>query len=159
MDYFRQYCRSHLANKIVWELSGGIMEALSITFSSHVNLVVGYTVSIVIGGLFIEMFMERIRNTSEVLKPERKSRKPDLMLVRILGGLERFVYTTFIITGYPAGIFAWMAFKVLTRWTNKQELEGWETISKSNIYLIGNLLTLIFGVLGGLMCMFLPKVS
>jgi hypothetical protein len=141
------------------ENKGDIMEGLAFTFSSYQNLLVGYIISIVIGGLFIEMFVGQLRNSSEVLNKNKNINKPDLMIVRILGGLERFVYTTFIITGYPAGIAAWMAFKVLTRWTNKQEVEGWETITKSNIYLIGNLLTIIFGVLGGLMCLYLPVVS
>jgi len=121
------------------------------------NLVIGYTVSVILGWFVVDWIMAVLRSHSEVLKKDKDSRKRDIYLVRILGALERFLFTTFIVFGQPAGIFAWLAIKVLTRWTSEKEKEGWETITRSNIYLIGNLLTVIFGVTGGLLCTLLPK--
>ena len=120
------------------------------------NLIIGYSVSVILGWVTIEPIMTYIRKRSEVNKPKSYIKK-DLYLVRFLGVLERFAYTTCIIFGQPAGIAAWLAVKVLTRWSSEREKEGWESISKANIYLIGNLLTVLFGAGGGLLCILLPK--
>lgn len=74
--------------------------------------------------------------------------KRDMYLVRILGLLERILYTTCIILGEPAGIAAWLAIKVITRWAGEEH--RWANISEANIYLVGNLLTVFFGA--GVVC-------
>jgi hypothetical protein len=120
------------------------------------NLWIGYLFSLVLGGVLIEWIMTILRNRSETISRDKDYRKRDIYLVRMFGGLERLLYTTCILFNQPSGIAAWLAIKVLTRWTNEREKEGWATISKSNIYLIGNLLTVLFGVAGGLLCILLP---
>jgi hypothetical protein len=119
------------------------------------NLAIGYSVSVILGALVIEWIMKFLRRRSDVLKEEKSGAKKDMYLVRWLGVLERFLYTSCIVVGYPAGITAWMAIKVITRW--KSEQERWATISRANIYLIGNLLAILFGAIGGLLCVLLPK--
>jgi hypothetical protein len=119
------------------------------------NILIGYSVSLILGGLIIEWTMKVIRNRSEVLKSKKISPKRDMYLVRVLGLLERAFYTTCIIIGEPAGIAAWLAIKVITRWGDEEN--RWANISEANIYLIGNLLTVFFGAGGGLLCVLLPK--
>ena len=133
------------------------MQTLSNTLAR--NLIIGYLFSLFVGGIVIPRILTYLRNRSEVLNKnkEKNFRKPDEYLVVWLGGLERFFYTTCIVFNQPSGIAAWLAIKFVTRWTNEREKEGWETISKSNIYLIGNLLTVLFGVAGGLLYLFLPN--
>jgi hypothetical protein len=125
------------------------------TLPSLRNLAIGYFVSVIVGAFVIEWIMRRLRKRSEVLKDEKGTAKKDMYLVRWLGVLERILYTTCVIFGQPLGISAWLAVKVITRW--KSEQERWATISRSNIYLIGNLLTVFFGVIGGLLSLLLPK--
>lgn len=119
------------------------------------NLAIGYCLSVFVGAFVIEWIMRYLRKHSEVLKDEKATAKKDMYLVRWLGVLERLLYTTCIILGQPLGISAWLAVKVITRW--KSEQERWATISRSSIYLIGNLLTVLFGVVGGLLSLLLPK--
>lgn len=98
--------------------------------------------------------MKIVRNRSEVLRKAKIHSKRDIYLVRVLGLLERVLYTTCIVFGEPAGIAAWLAIKVLTRWAGEEH--RWANISEANIYLIGNLLTVFFGAGGGLLCRLLP---
>lgn len=127
----------------------------TIAFPSFANLLIGYSVSILLGGVVIEWAMKTVRNRSEVLKKEKIIGKRDMYLVRILGLLERILYTTCIILGEPAGIAAWLAIKVITRWAGEEH--RWANISEANIYLVGNLLTVFFGAGGGLLSILLPK--
>jgi hypothetical protein len=113
-------------------------------------LFVSYLISLGAGWFLVDWWMKALTNRSEVLKKDKDGRKRDVYLVRILGLLERLIYTTCIVYGKPEGIAAWLAIKVITRWTNEREKEGWETISKSNLYLIGNLLNVFVGVVVGL---------
>ena len=112
-------------------------------------LFVAYLISLGAGWFLVDWWMKALKNHSEVLKKD-KDRKPDKYLVQILGLLERLIYTTCIVYGKPEGIAAWLAIKVITRWTNEREKEGWVTITKSNLYLIGNLLNVLVGVVVGL---------
>jgi hypothetical protein len=120
------------------------------------NLLIGYFFSVVVGFFVIEWMVNILRNNSEVIGNDEKTKR-DKYLVRILGALERFLYTSCIVFGQPAGIAAWLAIKVLTRWTNTNEKGHWATISNANIYLIGNLLTVLFGAAGGILSFLMPK--
>jgi hypothetical protein len=91
-----------------------------ISFPSPVNLLIGYSVSIIAGGLLIEWIMRILRSHSEALKSKKVAHKKDMYLVRILGLLERIFYTTCIVFGQPAGIAAWLAIKVITRWGDEE---------------------------------------
>ncbi len=124
-----------------------------ISFPPPLALLIGYSFSLILGGFLVDWIMGVLQNRSEVLKNQKVNVKRDRYLVRILGILERFLYTTCIIIGQPAGIAAWLAIKVLTRWTNDKE--QWATISRSNLYLIGNLLNILFGAAGGLIILLL----
>lgn len=121
---------------------------LNIGIPSIWSLMIGYLVSLLVGGLIIEFFMKYLRKSSKVLEDEGKNEKKDIHLVRWLGLLERFLYTTSFLIGQPAWIAAWLAIKVLTRWSGEEN--RWANISEANIYLIGNLLTVLFSVFGGI---------
>jgi len=126
-----------------------------IVFPPLANVLIGYSVSLLLGGFLIEWIMKMIRSRSEGLKSKKINVKHDMYLVRILGLLERALYTTCIVVGQPAGIAAWLAIKVITRWSDEENRKA--NISEANIYLIGNLLTVLFGAGSGLLCVLLPK--
>lgn len=65
-------------------------------------------------------------------------------LTELLGIIERGLYTTSIIMGVPAWIPAWLALKVAARW---QRWQGEERVTY-NVFLIGNGLSVAFGVIG-----------
>lgn len=78
-----------------------------------------------------------------------------------MGILDRFLYTTVWITGFNLFIAMWLGVKVARGWKvpekDIQEVhgkpQGYEvpapSIARYNIFLIGNALCVIFGVLGG----------
>ena len=129
---------------------------MTVSIPPFYNLLIGYLLSMGIGLLVVDWFVDFIRSRSEALSKDDKA-KQDKYLVRILGALELFFYTSCVIINQPAGIAAWLAIKVVTRWTSGKDKERWETISKNNIYLIGNLLIVIFGVAGGVVSIILPR--
>jgi len=96
--------------------------------------------------------MERRREESGAEKDNEVFKKPDLLAVAFMGAIERFAYTSCIIVEVPHWVTIWLAFKVLTRWKPPQERTPGKEVLLANIYLVGNLLSVIFSVIGGLIC-------
>lgn len=97
----------------------------------------------------------REKDNEEYIKEEvnKVFKKPDVLAVTFMGAIERFAYTSCIILEVPHWIAIWLAFKVLTRWKPApQESAPGKEVLLANIYLVGNLLGVIFGVIGGLIC-------
>ncbi len=72
--------------------------------------------------------------------------------VELLGCLERFVFTVSIVNNFAYFIGIWFGVKIVGRWTpqgemlsDSEQLRGPVAI---NIFLIGNLISLIFAGLG-----------
>jgi hypothetical protein len=63
------------------------------------------------------------------------------------GVAERFLYTSTILLGKPEGIAVWLAFKAIMRWKTTEDTRH---IPGGAIYLIGTALSLVLGVVGGL---------
>lgn len=79
---------------------------------------------------------------------------------RMIGVLERFLYTTAIIFNQFALIGIWLVFKAIGDWSdfsstkNKEDDRGIKegtTRIRANNFLIGTGITLIFGILGGVL--------
>jgi hypothetical protein len=70
--------------------------------------------------------------------------KPSRSLTVPLGICERASYTAAILIGVPSWIGVWLAVKVAAQWSRWQNEER----STYNLFLIGNLLSIFFGVLG-----------
>jgi len=70
--------------------------------------------------------------------------KTSRLIVRILGFFERALYTISIIMGWPQWIAVWLTLKITVAWS------GWKTDihRKYNLFLIGNAISIIFGIVG-----------
>jgi len=94
-----------------------------------------------------------------------KNREPFNWAPRTIGVIERILYTTAIIFNQYLLIGVWLAFKAIGEWSdfsfskNKRDLKRTEdkndveegtTRIRANNFLIGTGITLIFGILGGL---------
>lgn len=114
----------------------------------NMNMVWGFGFSLVVGGIVAWLIMDKW------LYPRIKEEftRPDILLVAILGAMERFMYTSSIILNVPYWIAIWPAFKALTRWRHAEGDKPRLSVRLGNMYCIGNLLTILFGVIGGLIC-------
>lgn len=65
-------------------------------------------------------------------------------ITRAIGIIERILYTIALIMGLPQWIGIWLTLKVAVTW------KKWEGKSRDqyNIFLIGNALSILFGVIG-----------
>jgi len=79
------------------------------------------------------------------------SLRPPRILSTCLGIIERFFYTSAIFINLPQAIIAWLAFKALMRLNLKPESSAHRI--GIGIYQIGTLVSLCFGVLGGLIAL------
>ena len=126
---------------------------------------VGYGFSIVLGLAITYYVVEPLR---KIYGPRRA--KNCVILPIITGALDRFLYTTAWLTPYKAFIGIWLLVKVARAWkvpgqltqqppnrkTDKKPYEvPKEDVGRYNIFIIGNALCVIFGVLGGI---FIEKI-
>jgi len=90
----------------------------------------------------------------------RKAKKEEIQITEyiprsikiFLGLLERFIYTTSVAINMPEAIAVYLAFKVIGKRMpssedNKSEIK---LALLGAMYVIGNILSIIFGVLGGI---------
>ena len=66
--------------------------------------------------------------------------------VSLLGTLEALTYTVVWVKDFPTFILVWLGIKMAGRWKAKEEEQKKGEI---NSFLIGNLLTVIFGIIAG----------
>lgn len=74
---------------------------------------------------------------------------PDVLGI-FQGITERAIYTSCIILEVPEGIAAWLAFKAIQRVRIGEQTPDFKHVPGTAIYLIGNALSLAFGIAGGL---------
>jgi hypothetical protein len=113
-------------------------------------MVWGFGISLLLGGILTWLIIDVL--LVNIYKKKGEISRPDLLLVIFLGVIERFMYTTCIILNVNSWIAVWLAFKVITRWAVQTERAHAGQVIRGNIYLVGNALTVIFGVAGGLIC-------
>lgn len=118
-------------------------------------LVIGYSISLVVGHLVTSRVTRYLWDIAE--RDVRKSKNQEQYLPTIRttpiialwhGTAERFLYTSTIILGRPEGIAVWLAFKAVMRW--KVYEDDPRHIPGSAIYVVGTIVSLMFGILGGL---------
>lgn len=112
-----------------------------------VSIIIGYIVSVAIGGFVIYpvwRWMWRIASPEE---PETSLKTPNALAI-FQGCIERALYTSTIILGRPEGIAVWLAFKAIMR--VHVNLSDTRHVPGSSIYLVGTALSVAFGVAGGL---------
>ena len=111
------------------------------------RIATGYAVSLVLGHIATARctgwLWDRVPSRSE----DGSLRPPST--IRVCQGIaERFVYTSTICLGRPEGIAVFLAFKAVMRW--KIGENDPRHTSGSAIYIVGTVLSLTFGVIGGL---------
>lgn len=84
---------------------------------------------------------------------DAKKREPFSWLPRRVGIIERFLYTSAIIFNQLALIGIWLALKIIGEWNDKYSRPPQEEVGRVrvNIFLVGNGLSLVFGILGGIL--------
>lgn len=122
--------------------------------------VVGYICSVVGGSIAINFVMKPLWGT---VKSEGVKEKITQPYPRIVGWIERFLYTTALLSAYPSFIGVWLTFKVVGRWerAKKQfevlyEKNSEDIMSRNkmkahaiyNVFIIGNGLSIAYAVMG-----------
>lgn len=89
---------------------------------------------------------------------DNKNREPFKWAPRMIGIIERFFYTSAVVLNQFVLIGIWIAFKIIGEWgdiayykntSDDDEIRDGITRIRANNYLIGNALSLLFGILGG----------
>ncbi len=119
--------------------------------------IVGYGVSVGVGAVVIWWIVEKLIRKKYCLKrgeieSSKDCGKPSLVWLPIsMGILDRILYTTAYIIGQEVFIGVWLAVKVARGWKVPEEPEARaSSVVRYNVFLIGNALCVIFGVLGGM---------
>lgn len=99
--------------------------------------IVGFAFSIFVGHYFINKIMEDLWVTF----PDPEREKGKALSGSLLGCIERFLYTTSWLVGLPEFIGLWLLIKSVGAW--KRDKQGY------NVFLIGNGLSISYGVVGG----------
>jgi len=108
------------------------------------NIIYGFFVSMVIGWLVLWIFIDKIA-WSYASKHHNIEKKKKHLLTNPLGMLERFLYTLSIISGLHEWIAVWLTIKTAVSWKRWSDED---TRITYNIFLIGNAISIIFGILG-----------
>lgn len=109
---------------------------------------IGYFVSIVIGHYITKLIIDYLWEDSEI-KGKRNSKLP-----AILGLLERLFYTTSFLLNQFTLIAVILGLKALGEWKNPVENQVVQR-HQVQIFLIGTLISLLFGLAGGIIIVFL----
>ena len=106
------------------------------------QVVLGFLVSTLGGALILWLLIE-MAGWSYLTKKTQTERKHAALTVP-LGIVERGLYTASLIIGAPEWIAVWLAAKVAVRWG------GWQVKDRGayNLFLIGNALSITFGLVG-----------
>ena len=123
------------------------------------HYVAGYLFSIVAGRFVVGFFM---REAWRQLGPIGGPTSPRGWLSPVIGELEGFMFTTSWLLQKPEFIFVWIAIKVTgqwKRWGEDNRVDGRIVPGRDiyNVFLIGNALSLIYAVVGGLIVDWLAR--
>ena len=99
----------------------------------------GLLISVGLGNLITGIVLKSLRKRIDSSNPASETGK----FTPILGALEALTYTITWVQGFPTFIVVWLAIKMAGRWKVDETQKG-----GINIFLIGNLLNVIFSVLG-----------
>ena len=126
---------------IIW-----LVELITNEFSINKDfrVVLGYGVSTMSGDSILWIFQDHLFRPYQVYTRGVLPKKPGSLSCP-LGILERFFYTAALHSGYENIIAVWFAMKIAaqfqTRGSEDRQLA-------SNLFLVGNLFSLLFGVIG-----------
>jgi len=118
---------------------------------TSIAISIGIAFSTILGGQVIEKIMKTLWKP---LKKEAPLIRPFGYMAVLMGIVERVIYFISFMLGYEEFIAIWLALKAapqLSNWEKGFEVAGYKEISGRviyNIFLIGNGLSIGFGVMG-----------
>jgi hypothetical protein len=121
-----------------------------------IEWVIGLVLYAALGSLLIGHIVKLLRNRIDLLAgPENE---PLTRFSWLLGVLEIALYIICIVSKMPFLIGVWLGVKMAGRWTAQasKQPSGEYVRGTVNIFLIGNLLCLFFGIGGGAFSKLLP---
>jgi hypothetical protein len=120
------------------------MSNLLSVFGLHCEFFWGYFFSVLLSNLFISLCTSEIHELA-------KTKRPDYIwwIPACVGGAERLLYTVAWINGQEKFIAVWLAFKGIANWKGWDQGGGGRHLF--NIFLLGNALSIAFGVVGGML--------
>ena len=104
---------------------------------------IGFAVSVAVGGAVLYGVLERFL-WDKYFRDHPNVPRPNYTTTRVVGLLERLMYTGALCAGIWQWVGFWLALKVTVRWRTKTEPDG----PSDNIWLIGTGLSVLFGFLG-----------
>jgi amino acid permease len=109
---------------------------------------------------FIVNFVPRsivklLKNNSKLLDQKNKVSGESTLP---LGTIEIFSFALSIVLEIVAFIGVWLGLKTLNRWGLRRKNEGPKEAAEINIFLIGNILSVLMGVFGGLIFRWLSNL-
>jgi len=109
------------------------------------RVIAAYLIACIVGHFVTSWCVRRLWNSID--KEQRAHTSPPL-LAFWQGVSERALYTSAILLGKPEGIAVWLAYKAVMRW--KLGDNDMVHVPGGAIYVIGTIVSLGFGVIGGL---------
>jgi len=119
------------------------MDGPDLSQLNPIRIIIGFLVSTG-GGAVVLWCLIDLLAWPYIAKGLKGSGKPARTLTIPLGICERASYTAAILLGVPTWIGVWLAIKVAAQW-NRWQAEERATF---NVFLVGNLLSIFFGLLG-----------
>jgi hypothetical protein len=109
--------------------------------------IIGYGVSVVGGHIFINPINGWMRDERNRRQPGRKKVDNGGLLSWLVGITERVAFTTALIADYPKFVALWLTLKFAGRWKEwrPEKPGGWGRV---NIFLVGNMLSILFSFIG-----------
>jgi hypothetical protein len=133
-------------------------EEISMEIKLIIECLIGYSISIGVGGVVIYYISKSARKITETDK-DFSSGSEYIWATIIMGCIERFIYTTSIVFGVKEFIPAWLVVKVASQWSkwDGTKDKSINTINDGSfkgrgmyqMYLVGSGLSVIYGALGG----------
>jgi|GEM_PF-2882496 len=112
-----------------------------------VYYIIGYAYSIGLGSLMTSAFAQHTGRSIDEYDTSEKARYR--WAAKLLGAIERLLYTTAIIMGENNFIALWLTLKTISQW---EKWKGADEKSRANFnnFLSGTGLSLAYGILGGM---------
>ena len=120
------------------------MSIMDILTLDGVRVIVGFLVSMFGGAVVLWLLIDCLAWPYIAKGLKNNIGKPQRVLTLPLGICERASYTAAILLGAPGWIGVWLAIKVAAQWHRWQGEER----ATYNVFLIGNILSIFFGILG-----------
>jgi hypothetical protein len=113
------------------------------------RIILGYATSLLIGHIVVSRLLNRLWRLAPPKEEEGEvSYRPHPTILLWGGIVERLIYTSSIALAWPTGIVAWFVLKAAIKW--KMSVPTTHDVSGCSIYMVGSGISLMFGVIGGL---------